>query len=172
MHTGTLPAGFTLNPTTGVLAGTPTTTGPSTFTVTATNEVNPDAITPPITITVNAAATTVALTTTPNAGVGVVGVVLFAAVAPSTAGGTVSFSDATTPIAGCDSRPLNSGTATCVTSFTTAGTHTITATYSGNSTYATSTTSIPLYVTPTPDFFQIVFGYLIQLAYFFHLFGL
>lgn len=171
MSSGALPAGLTLNPTTGVLAGT-TTTGPSTFTVTATNGVNPDAVTPPITITVNAAATTVALTTTPNAGVGVVGVVLFAAVAPTTASGTVSFSDATTPIAGCDSRPLNSGTATCVTSFTTAGTHTITATYSGNSTYAPSTTSIPLYVTPTPDFFQIVFGYLIQLAYFFHLFGL
>jgi hypothetical protein len=41
-----------------------------------------------------------------------------------------------------------------------------------NSTYAPSTISIPLYVTPTPDFLQIMYGYLIQLAYFFHLFGL
>ncbi len=34
--TGTLPAGLTLNPTTGQIAGTPTTAGPYTFTITAT----------------------------------------------------------------------------------------------------------------------------------------
>ena len=52
---GALPAGLTLNPTTGVMAGTPTTTGPSTFTVTATNGVNPHAVTDPITVTVTPA---------------------------------------------------------------------------------------------------------------------
>jgi hypothetical protein len=75
---GALPTGLTLTPA-GVLSGTPTTPGGSTFTVTATNGVNPDAITAPITVTVKAT-TTVALTSTPDAGVGVVGVVLFAAV--------------------------------------------------------------------------------------------
>ncbi|MGZ4524629.1 MAG: putative Ig domain-containing protein, partial [Mycobacteriaceae bacterium] len=75
VHDGNLPAGLTLNPATGVLSGTPTTPGGSTFTVTATTGVSPDALTAPITITITATATTVALTTTPNAGVGVVGVV-------------------------------------------------------------------------------------------------
>ena len=40
---GALPAGLTLNPTTGTISGTPTTPGSSTFTVTATNGTAPDA---------------------------------------------------------------------------------------------------------------------------------
>lgn len=39
---GSLPAGLTLNATTGVISGTPTTVGSSTFTVTATNGTAPD----------------------------------------------------------------------------------------------------------------------------------
>ncbi len=39
---GTLPAGLTLNPTTGLISGTPTSAGSSTFTVTATNGSAPD----------------------------------------------------------------------------------------------------------------------------------
>ncbi|SDP83890.1 Putative Ig domain-containing protein [Arthrobacter sp. ok909] len=53
MSSGALPAGLSLNSTTGVLSGTPTAAGPATFTVTATNGVSPDAVTPSITITVN-----------------------------------------------------------------------------------------------------------------------
>jgi LGFP repeat/Bacterial Ig-like domain (group 3)/IPT/TIG domain/FG-GAP-like repeat/Putative Ig domain len=55
VHTGALPTGLTLNPTTGVLSGTPTTTGPSTFTVAAHNTVSPDALTPSITVTITPA---------------------------------------------------------------------------------------------------------------------
>lgn len=40
---GTLPAGLTLNGTTGVISGTPTTSGSSTVTITATNGQSPDA---------------------------------------------------------------------------------------------------------------------------------
>ena len=53
VSSGTLPAGLTLNSTTGVLAGTPTTAGSVTFTVRATN-VNGTATTPVITITTGA----------------------------------------------------------------------------------------------------------------------
>jgi hypothetical protein len=52
---GTLPPGLSLNAATGLLAGTPTTAGSFTFTVTAANGVAPDATSPPITITVAAA---------------------------------------------------------------------------------------------------------------------
>ncbi|GAA2143081.1 hypothetical protein GCM10009825_33010 [Arthrobacter humicola] len=55
VSSGALPAGLGLNSTTGVLSGTPTTAGPATFTVTATNGVSPDAVTPSLTITVNPA---------------------------------------------------------------------------------------------------------------------
>jgi len=41
--TGSLPAGLTLNPTTGAITGTPTTPGTFTFTVVASNGVTPDA---------------------------------------------------------------------------------------------------------------------------------
>ena len=51
---GTLPAGLALSPA-GVLSGTPTTTGATTFTVTASNGLAPDAATAPITITTGAA---------------------------------------------------------------------------------------------------------------------
>ncbi len=53
--TGSLPAGLTLNSTTGVLAGTPTANGASTFTVAASNGVGSPATTPSITITINQA---------------------------------------------------------------------------------------------------------------------
>jgi licheninase len=52
---GALPAGLSLNATSGVLSGTPTTAGPATFTVAATNGVSPDAVTPSRTITVDPA---------------------------------------------------------------------------------------------------------------------
>ena len=54
-NSGALPAGLSLNTTTGVLSGTPTAAGPATFTVAATNGVSPDAVTPSITITVSQA---------------------------------------------------------------------------------------------------------------------
>ncbi|WP_170285579.1 NHL repeat-containing protein [Microbacterium rhizomatis] len=61
---GTLPPGLALSKS-GVLSGTPTTTGTFTFTITATNGVNPDA-TLPVTMDVNSAPT---LTGTPPAAI-------------------------------------------------------------------------------------------------------
>jgi subtilase family serine protease len=52
---GSPPAGLTLNATTGVLAGTPTATGTSTFTVAASNGVGSPAVTASIALTINQA---------------------------------------------------------------------------------------------------------------------
>jgi hypothetical protein len=66
---GTLPTGLTLNATTGVLSGTPTTAHRFVFEVKAANGVKPDKITPLITITVTraAAATAANPTLSPSA---------------------------------------------------------------------------------------------------------
>ncbi|MDQ2723060.1 MAG: Ig-like domain-containing protein, partial [Actinomycetota bacterium] len=119
--------------------------------------------------------TTVA--SSPNAGVGVDGVLLFAKVGPDAATGTVAFADEGTPIAGCDARPVNAasasfGYATCVTSFATAGDHTVSVSYSGDGTYAPSSASTAVAVTPIPDIHQIHWGIFIEFVHNLHLFGL
>jgi hypothetical protein len=52
--------------------------------------------------------------------------------------GTFSFMQNGAAISGCTNRPIQNRQATCVTSFSTTGPRTIAATYSGNSSYATS----------------------------------
>ena len=73
-------------------------------------------------------------------------VTLTATVTPTDGGGTVAFKDGSTDIAGCDSQPLvdHSGTysATCVTSALPGGTSVLTAVYSGDAGYASSTSNI------------------------------
>jgi subtilase family serine protease len=76
-----------------------------------------------------------ASTTTPSFGASVT---FTATVAPSAATGTVYFYDGTTSLG---TGTLNSGTATYSTSTLTAGAHTITATYGGDTTYASSSSS-------------------------------
>src|SRR5581483_9847200 len=91
----------------------------------------------------------------------------FQSVAP---GGTVTFSDNGSPISGCTARPLTAGsnnttyTATCPVTYTAAGTHPITISYSRDSNYAQpptptalsevvnagSSTGIGGFPTPTP----------------------
>ncbi len=53
LASGNLPGGLNLNPSTGVLSGTPTTNGLFSFTVKASNAVAPDAVSGSITINVN-----------------------------------------------------------------------------------------------------------------------
>jgi hypothetical protein len=57
--------------------------------------------------------------------------------------GTVTFNDGGTPLAGCAARSLNSsGQATCQVSYTTTGSHAITAVYSGGTASAGSTSAV------------------------------
>ncbi len=63
-------------------------------------------------------------------------------VSPAPDGGTVAFTDAGATIAGCGSVPVDTtGTATCRVTYSSVGTHTITAAYSGDATFAASTSS-------------------------------
>ncbi len=55
--------------------------------------------------------------------------------------GTVTFQDGGVNIAGCANRPVAARVATCTTTALAVGSHTVTAVYSGNATYATSTSA-------------------------------
>lgn len=71
-------------------------------------------------------------------------VTLTATVSPSAATGTVTFYSGSTSL---DTQTLSSGTATSTQSFSTAGTESLTATYSGDSTYASSSGTASVTVT-------------------------
>jgi hypothetical protein len=65
-----------------------------------------------------------------------------ATVSPTDDGGTVAFDNGGTPIAGCTAQPLNSsGQATCKVTYPAAGSHAVTAVYSGDSGYLGSTSA-------------------------------
>jgi hypothetical protein len=68
-------------------------------------------------------------------------IVLSATVKPIPDGGTVAFADNGSPIAGCQSQPVNTttGTATCSLSYTSAGSHTVSAGYGGDAAFGSST---------------------------------
>ncbi len=88
-------------------------------------------------------ATTISLASSANpAGVGRE-VAYTATVSPPPDAGTVAFSDGGAGVAGCGAVPVESGNgvAVCDPAYATPGTHTITATYSGDGTFAPSTSS-------------------------------
>ena len=55
-----------------------------------------------------------------------------ATVTPAPTSGTVTFSDGESPIEGCGSVALQAGSATCAVTYTAAGAHAVTASYSGS----------------------------------------
>jgi hypothetical protein len=67
-----------------------------------------------------------------------------AAVPPATGTptGTVAFTDGVSAIAGCSAQPISAGTATCTTSSLTVGSHTVTATYGGDTNFQTSSNTV------------------------------
>ena len=157
VSSGTLPLGLSLNSTTGVLSGTPTTVGPSTFQVTASNGVNPPAVTLTLSITVSAAPppppppppptltpTSVVVSGSPNPATTGQAVVYTATVSPTPNGGTVSFVDGSgNPLPGCSAVAVNTsnGQATCTDTYTVPGVYGAAATYSGDSSFAASSQS-------------------------------
>jgi hypothetical protein len=160
-NNGATVTGYTVTPTpacagcaglsvTGSPAATSTsvtglTTGTSyTFTVTATNSAGTSSASPASTALVPAVATATLLTVAPATPVAGQLVTLAASVSPTPGGGTVSFSDAGTPIPGCAAQPVNtSGVAVCTTSYPDGGDYTIDAVFSGsaNGAYMSSSTA-------------------------------
>jgi hypothetical protein len=67
-------------------------------------------------------------------------IVLSATVKPIPDGGTVAFADNGNPVTGCQSQPVNTttGTASCSLSYTSAGNHTVTASYGGDAAFGGS----------------------------------
>jgi hypothetical protein len=73
---------------------------------------------------------------------------LTATVAPAASTGVVTFYDSTnSPATALGTETLSSGTATLPYTYNAAGTYSITATYSGDCSYATSTTASALSIT-------------------------
>jgi hypothetical protein len=70
----------------------------------------------------------------------------FATVGPAPVGGTITFSDGGAAIPGCTAIAVTASPAVCIVTYSTPGTHEVTATYSGTTTLAGST-SAPVSVT-------------------------
>ena len=135
---GTLPAGVTLDPATGALAGTPTAGGSFPFTVRVTDGFSQSA-TQALTLKIRAASTVLlassAGSVSPGGSVG-----LTATVTPSGASGTVTFTDTITsgPAAGTStvigSAPVGAGgVAQSTVALAAFGAHSIVASYGGDS---------------------------------------
>ncbi len=86
--------------------------------------------------------TSITLSTTPNPSAVGQSVTLIAVVSGQNATGTISFYDGLNPVGGCANVPLVGGTATCVTSTLTSGSHSTTASYSGDLSNAPSISNI------------------------------
>ena len=86
---------------------------------------------------------TTTLTSGTNPSLGGQAVVFTATITPvaPAPGGSVTFQDGGINVAGCVNRPVAARVATCRTAALTVGSHTVTAVYGGNATYATSTSA-------------------------------
>ena len=144
---GALPAGLTLDATTGALSGTPTTAGTYDFTVglATDSEQTPATVTQPLEIVVAPAATSTDLSASvPTVAAG--GSVTYTATvdAPVLPTGDVDFTDNNTAVPSCQGVALSATvphTATCTLTYDTAGDHSVTATYDGDTSTSTSTST-------------------------------
>ncbi len=142
---GTLPGGLSIDPASGLITGTPTTPGPFSFTVRVT-DVNSRTGSRPQSITIAKTTTAISLSAPTSARFGT-SVTLSAAVTPTSASGTVTFTDVpvTGPQAGTTvtlgTSTLATGTASVSAALPAFGVNTITARYAGDSTNASATSS-------------------------------
>ena len=91
---------------------------------------------------VNPASTTTTLVSSQNPSIVNGSVTLTATVSPVPTGGTVAFKEGGAVISGCSARPLTAGQATCATAALTAQVHPITAAYSGDANYLSSSDAL------------------------------
>jgi hypothetical protein len=101
--------------------------------------------TPSVTISYVVPSTTTTLVSSANPSVPRQRVTYTATVSPTDGGGSVTFYDGGTPITGCSgvslARTAHGYRATCTITYTATGSHTITAAYSGDTSYQASTSS-------------------------------
>ena len=151
-YVGTLPPGLSLS-SGGVLSGTPTTAGAYSFTI-VTTDANSITGGQAYSLMIGEATSTAAVASSANPALAQ-SAVTFTATISSAAGtptGTVNFLDGTTVLG---QGTLSGGVATLTTSSLAAGSHTITAVYSGSTNFVASTsatlTQAVLNFTLTPD---------------------
>jgi uncharacterized repeat protein (TIGR01451 family) len=143
VSSGSLPAGITLNPSSGALSGTPTVAGTFTFTVEVTDADN-QAATKVTTLVVAPSATVTASASSAKFGAAVT---FTASVTPGAASGSVTFTDllSSGPQSGqtitLGTVAVSGGTAALTTSLPAFNTNTVTATYSGDSAYPSAASS-------------------------------
>jgi predicted secreted protein len=114
--------------------------GSHSITATYSGDINYATSTSPVfTETVNKALTSTSVTSSKNPVTVGKSVSYRVTVTGSDGGGAVAFFDGTTPISSCQIEVLTSGVATCTITASRVGTHSITATYSGDARYAKST---------------------------------
>jgi hypothetical protein len=128
---GSLPAGTSLNASTGLVSGTPTASGAFSYTI----EVQDDGAVPPrATQDVSGSITPIGTTTSlvSSLSPSLVGepVTLTATVAPASATGSVTFRTGAAIL--CSAAPLANAVATCATTFAVAGDYSVVADYDGN----------------------------------------
>ncbi|GAA1990173.1 hypothetical protein GCM10009838_61570 [Catenulispora subtropica] len=147
ISSGSLPAGLTIDPSTGVISGTPTSAGSSTFTVTVTDSNSPAASqSQDFTINVQQSATTTTVTSSQNPSAYGQTVTFTATVTGTNPTGRVTFLDGGQQIGLADLD--GNGQATFATSTLAVDPHSITASYRGDANNAAST-SAPLIQTIT-----------------------
>jgi hypothetical protein len=157
---GSLPVGLTLT-TGGLLAGTTTTAGTFNFTITA-SDANHFTGSASYTVNVGTATTTITLTATPNPAASGSIVTFTATITGANPTGTVTFFDRGNPIAGCAGIVLVNGVASC-SALLALGSHSITATYSGDSNNA-GATSLVVVETVNPSLpIPVLDGWLLSL---------
>ncbi len=133
---GALPTGLSLDPG-GEISGTPTTAGSFSFTIKVKDATGCTG-TAAYTVHVGAAATSTGLTVAPSSATFGDLVTLTATLSPNTADGTITFMEGAVIVA---TRTLAGGVAAFSTTFFTAGSHTLTAVYSGSPSFTASTST-------------------------------
>jgi prepilin-type N-terminal cleavage/methylation domain-containing protein len=132
-----VPKGGSVNST--LTVNTTTSTPAGTYTITVKGTSGSTNITATGTLTINKTSSTTSVATSSNPATYGQTVTFTSTVSPSTATGTVTFKDGSNTLG---TGTLSSGVATYATSALTVGSHSITAVYGGDSSYATSTSSI------------------------------
>jgi len=140
---GTAPLSTTGGVTTATISVTASPVGPHTIKAAYSGDADyAGSASAALTENVKPASTATAVTASVSPSIPGQAVTYTATVSPADGGGTVAFADGGTAIGGCAAQPVNaSGQATCKVTYRAAGSHSISATYSGDTDYYSSTST-------------------------------